>query len=115
VVLNFFASWCTPCRAETPLLARTAAAEASRHAPIQFVGVDVADKPADALPFVRASGITYPVGADADFHVSAALYGLDGEPNTFFIAGSGRVVGHVIGALTPARLDGWVRRLTVPG
>jgi cytochrome c biogenesis protein CcmG/thiol:disulfide interchange protein DsbE len=114
VVLNFFASWCTPCRKETPLLARTAAAERAKAVPIQFVGVDVADKPADALPFVEASGITYPVGADPDFHVSATLYGLTGEPNTFFIDSSGRVVGHVIGAVTPAQLDQWIGRLTGP-
>ena len=112
VVLNFFASWCTPCRKETPLLARTAAAEQAKAASLQFVGVDVADKPADALPFVTASGVTYPVGTDADFHVSATLYGLNGEPNTFFIDSSGRVVGHVIGAVTPAQLHQWIRRLT---
>jgi cytochrome c biogenesis protein CcmG, thiol:disulfide interchange protein DsbE len=112
VVLNFFASWCTPCRTETPLLARTAAAEQAKGAPLQFVGVDVADKPADALPFVEASGIAYPVGTDADFRVSATVYGLNGEPNTFFIDSSGRVVGHVIGAVTPVQLDRWIRRLT---
>jgi cytochrome c biogenesis protein CcmG, thiol:disulfide interchange protein DsbE len=112
VVLNFFASWCTPCRQETPLLARTAAAERAKASPLQFVGVDVADKPTDALPFVASSGITYPVGTDAAFQVSANLYGLNGEPNTFFIDSSGRVVGHVIGAVTPAQLDQWVRRLT---
>ncbi len=112
VVLNFFASWCTPCRKETPLLARTAAAERAKVAPLQFVGVDVADKPTDALPFVASSGITYPVGTDADFRVSATLYGLNGEPNTFFIDSSGRVVGHVIGAVTPTQLNRWIARLT---
>ncbi len=112
VVLNFFASWCTPCRKETPLLARTASAEQAKAVPLQFVGVDVADKPADALPFVEASGVTYPVGTDPDFHVSATRYGLNGEPNTFFIDSSGRGAGHVIGAVTPAQLDRWIRRLT---
>ena len=112
VVLNFFASWCTPCRTETPLLARTAAAQQAKGAPLQFVGVDVADKPADALPFVEGNGITYPIGTDADFRVSATVYGLNGEPNTFFIDSSGRVVGHIIGAVTPVQLDQWIRRLT---
>jgi cytochrome c biogenesis protein CcmG/thiol:disulfide interchange protein DsbE len=111
VVLNFFASWCTPCRKETPLLARTAAAEQAKGSTVQFVGVDVADPRADALAFVERSGITYPVGADADLTVTSGRYGLDGEPNTFFIDGDGRVIGHVIGPVTAPQLDRWLHRL----
>ncbi len=112
VVLNFFASWCAPCQQETPLLARTAAAEQARHSRVQFIGIDVADTPAAAIPFVRQSGITYPVGADATLRVAAELYGLNGEPNTFFIDSSGHVVAHVIGAVDQNRLDHWLGRLT---
>ena len=97
VVLNFFASWCTPCQQETPLLARTATAERAKGSIVQFVGVDVADSPAQAVPFARQSGLTYPIGTDSTLRVAAVLYGLNGEPNTFFISGSGRVLGHVIG------------------
>lgn len=112
VVLNFFASWCVPCRQETPLLARTAAARQARHSPVQFIGIDVADSPAQAIPFVRQSGITYPVGNDSSLRVSAALYGLNGEPSTFFVDASGHVVAHVIGPLDQARLDHWLAQLT---
>jgi cytochrome c biogenesis protein CcmG/thiol:disulfide interchange protein DsbE len=108
VVLNFFASWCAPCRQETPLLARTAAAEQARHSTVQFIGVDVADTAAQAIPFVHQSGITYPVGTDSSLRVSAALYGLNGEPSTFFIDSSGHVVAHVIGAVDQAKLDHWL-------
>ena len=115
VVLNFFASWCIPCQKETPLLASTAAAQQAKGAVLQFVGGDAADKPSDAVPFIRQSGITYPVGQDADLHVTAGVYGLDGEPQTFFIDESGVVVGHVFGAVSKTQLDAWVHRLTGGG
>jgi cytochrome c biogenesis protein CcmG/thiol:disulfide interchange protein DsbE len=111
VVLNFFASWCIPCQQETPLLARTALAEQAKGSKVQFVGVDVADTPANAVPFVKQSGITYPIGTDATLQVTAVLYGLNGEPNTFFISASGRVIGHVIGAVSASQLDHWLHRL----
>ncbi len=111
VVLNFFASWCIPCQKETPLLARTAAAEQAKGAPVQFIGVDVAEKASDGLAFVQRSGITYPVGADTEVRVTSSLYGLNAEPNTFFIDASGHVVGHVIGAVSATQLSQWLHRL----
>jgi cytochrome c biogenesis protein CcmG/thiol:disulfide interchange protein DsbE len=111
VVLNFFASWCIPCQQETPLLARTATAERAKGSIVQFVGVDVADSPAQAVPFARQSGLTYPIGTDSTLRVAAVLYGLNGEPNTFFITGSGRVLGHVIGPVSAPQLDQWLHRL----
>lgn len=115
VVLNFFASWCVPCQEETPLLARTAAAEQAEGSVIQFVGVDAADKPSDAIPFIQRTGVTYPVGQDADLRVTAGLYGLADEPQTFFLDEAGTVVGHVYGPLTAAQLDSWVHRLAGGG
>ena len=115
VILNFFASWCVPCEKETPLFASTAAAEQAKGSVIQFVGVDAADPPADAVPFIRHAGISYPVGQDAELRVTAGVYGLNAEPNTFFIDESGVVLGHVIGAVDQAQLDRWIRRLTGSG
>ncbi len=114
VVLNFFASWCIPCRQETPLLARTAAAQQAKGSAVQFVGVDVADTKADALAFVAQSGLAYPIGADDHVEVAAGLYALDAEPNTFFIDASGKVIGRKIGALDQAELDSWLHKLAGP-
>jgi peroxiredoxin len=111
VVLNFFASWCGPCQKETPLLARTAAAEQARGSSVQFVGVDVAETASAGLAFVRKSGITYPVGSDTTLRVTSVLYGLNAQPNTFFIDASGHVIGRVIGGLSATELTRWLHRL----
>jgi cytochrome c biogenesis protein CcmG/thiol:disulfide interchange protein DsbE len=115
VVLNFFASWCVPCQKETPLLASTARAERAKGSVLQFIGVDGEDPPSSAIPFVTRSGITYPVGRDSDLRVTANLYGLNGEPQTFFVDESGVVVGHHLGALDQAQLDSWIHRLVGGG
>lgn len=107
VVLNFFASWCPPCVRETPLLARTARAAEAAHSPVQFVGVDVADA-AGGPAFVAKAGTPYPVGADTTLAVFSRTYGLTGEPDTFFIAADGRILGRHLGALDAGELDHWV-------
>jgi cytochrome c biogenesis protein CcmG/thiol:disulfide interchange protein DsbE len=111
VVLNFFASWCGPCQKETPLLAENAAAQEAKGSPVRFVGVDVDDPPANALPFVQKAGITYPVGVDPTFNVTSGKYAIFGLPQTFFIDAEGRVVGHVQGAVTQSELNQWLHRL----
>jgi cytochrome c biogenesis protein CcmG/thiol:disulfide interchange protein DsbE len=115
VVLNFFASWCIPCQAETPLLSRTAKTEMAKGSPVQFIGVDVADDPSSAVAFVQQSGIPYPVGADRALKVTSVLYGMNDQPNTYFIDESGKVIGHHLGALTDSELTGWLHRLAGSG
>jgi cytochrome c biogenesis protein CcmG/thiol:disulfide interchange protein DsbE len=115
VVLNFFASWCIPCQAETPLLAQTAKAEMAKGSPVEFIGVDVADAQSSAVAFVQQSGIPYPVGADRTLKVTSVLYGMNDQPNTYFIDESGKVIGHHLGALTAGELAGWLHRLAGSG
>jgi cytochrome c biogenesis protein CcmG/thiol:disulfide interchange protein DsbE len=115
VILNFFASWCIPCQKETPLLAKAAAAEQAKGGPVRFVGVDVNDPPANALPFVQKAGITYPVGVDQTFRVTSGLYGLYGLPQTFFIGSDGKVLAHTIGAVDAADLRSWMKKLGEEG
>jgi len=115
VILNFFASWCGPCQAETPMLAKAAAAAEASGTPVQFVGVDVNDPSAAALAFVHQTGVTYPVGADRTLKVTSVDYALNGQPDSFFIDASGHVIGTKLGALNAAELQQWIKRLTGGG
>jgi cytochrome c biogenesis protein CcmG/thiol:disulfide interchange protein DsbE len=115
VILNFFASWCEACQAETPMLGKAAAAAKAAGSPVQFVGVDVNDPSNYSLTFVRQSGVTYPVGSDLTLKVTSVDYALNAQPNTFFIDGSGKIIGQHQGALTKAELAQWMKRLTGGG
>jgi cytochrome c biogenesis protein CcmG, thiol:disulfide interchange protein DsbE len=88
VVLNYWASWCTPCRDESPLLARWQRRIAARGATV--VGVDVLDVTADAHAFVRRYRLDYPMLRDADGD-SQRRFGVTGYPETLVIDKQGRV------------------------
>ena len=101
VVLNFWASWCPPCRQEAPALETVARAEAnaSRAA---FVGVDVRDAPEDARRFLTEFGVTYANGPDPG-GVEATYDGV-GIPLTVFISRDGAVRRSWIGPLDEQHL-----------
>jgi cytochrome c biogenesis protein CcmG/thiol:disulfide interchange protein DsbE len=101
VIVNFWASWCDPCKKETPLLAHWYQAQ---HGKVAVIGLDENDKAASALKFARANGVSFPIGFDPN--VTAAIaYGVeDGLPQTFFLDTSHTIVDHVLGALTTAQL-----------
>jgi cytochrome c biogenesis protein CcmG, thiol:disulfide interchange protein DsbE len=101
VVLNFWASWCDPCRAEAPVLQRTWSRERARG--VLFLGLNMQDITDDAHAFTRAASVTYPSLRDRSNGV-AHRWGVTGLPETFFVSAQGRVVGHVIGAVSPAQL-----------
>ena len=92
VVLNFWASWCPPCRDEAPLLRRAHEVYGDR---VAIVGVDVKDSRTDAAAFAERYGLDYPLVRD-DGSIYAD-YGLTGQPETFFIDSEGTIVEHVPG------------------
>lgn len=100
VLLNLWASWCPPCRAEMPDLSEAA----ERYPGVQFVGVAVSDDAGAAADFADAIGVAYPLGADRDGSVDRA-YPAPGLPATYLIDGEGRMVREVFGMLTAAQVE----------
>jgi cytochrome c biogenesis protein CcmG/thiol:disulfide interchange protein DsbE len=89
VILNFWASWCVPCRQEAPHL--QALWERYRDAGVQLLGVDYRDDPAAARAYEREFAITYPSVEDRSGRL-AFEYALVGVPTTFLITADGRIV-----------------------
>ncbi len=101
VVLNFWASWCVPCQQEAPRLER-----AWRRAGgdgVLFLGLNMQDVRADAREFLQEFDVTYPNVREGGNEV-AQRYGLTGLPETFLITARGKIVGHVIGVISPEQL-----------
>ena len=108
IVMNFWSSHCYPCQQETPLLASFYKASGGQ---VAIVGVDSNDTTAKAIAFVRAKGVSYPIGVDSRL-VTADAYDVAAFPQTFFLDSAHRVVDRVFGPLTRATLDKGVRLMT---
>ncbi len=96
VVLNFWASWCPPCRIEASLLERTWRVYKRRG--VAFIGIDLQDREEDALRFIREFNITYPNAPDLTGEVSIS-YGVSGLPVTFFVSREGQILRRWVGAI----------------
>lgn len=101
VVVNFFASWCVPCKEEHPVLVR--AWERYRTAGVVFVGILYQDDDAAGLEFTRRLGGTWPTVRDEGGRTALA-YGVFGIPETFFIDPDGVIAGRHVGPLDDATL-----------
>jgi len=99
VVLNLWASWCPPCRAEMPDID----AVASEHADVLFIGVAVNDDAASARAFAEEIGITYTIAFD-DGTVDDA-YQVIALPATFFIKSDGTIAKNHFGVVTVESLN----------
>jgi cytochrome c biogenesis protein CcmG/thiol:disulfide interchange protein DsbE len=116
VFLNFWASWCPPCREEARML--EAAWQAYRDRDVIFVGANIQDQEPNARAFLEEFGVTYPNGIDRGSRV-AIDYGVWGLPETFIIDRTGRItyknVGGIGWATLTARLDEALRGTALPG
>ncbi len=109
VVLNFWASWCTPCEEEASVLEESWRRWSDRG--VLFLGVNTQDLSNDALEFIDEFQITFPNARDPS-RATALDYGATGMPETYFIDEEGRVVGHVIGVVSAQQLDDGVQAAT---
>jgi cytochrome c biogenesis protein CcmG/thiol:disulfide interchange protein DsbE len=107
VVLNFWASWCAPCKKEAPLL--EAAWRRWRADGVVVVGVDAQDFSGDARKFMRRYGLTYPNVHDGPGNV-LPKYGVTGFPETYFVSRKGRLVDGVTGEISKDQLAAGIRR-----
>jgi len=109
VVVNFWASWCDPCRDEAAYL--QAAAEREKDKGIVFLGLDYLDQEPQAKAYLAQYGITYPSGPDIQSQ-AARQYGIKGVPESYFVSPQGEIVQAVIGPITSAaQLEGFLNKI----
>ncbi len=101
VVVNFWASWCPPCRTEAPIF--QSAWQRYRERGVTFIGLNYQDTEPPARAFIEEFGITYPNGPDERSRIAGA-YGLQGVPETFIISPEGEIAEVFIGSPTEAQL-----------
>jgi cytochrome c biogenesis protein CcmG/thiol:disulfide interchange protein DsbE len=112
VVLNFWASWCGPCRDEMPLLQAGSKRWAGKN--VVFVGVDAKDDRGYARDFLKRYGVTYPNVYDGKGS-QIGRYGVTGYPETFFIDADGKVRYRIAGPVEkPSDLDEGIERALAP-
>ncbi len=109
VILNFWASWCDPCQAETPFLQKSWPDLKSQG--IVLVGIDGQESAGNALKFLQQKGVTYPSVQDSVNGATAINYGVLGFPETLFIDRHGVVVGKWSGELDEAGLAFELKKL----
>lgn len=95
-VINFWASWCVPCRDEAPMLSEAAARYGDE---VAFVGVDIRDARSSAIEFVERWDLDYTHVRDEDLAIYDD-FGLTGQPETFFLDEDGVILEHVAGPLS---------------
>jgi cytochrome c biogenesis protein CcmG/thiol:disulfide interchange protein DsbE len=107
LVVNFWASWCQPCRREAPPLE---AAWQKHRAKVQFIGVNFQDQEADALAFIEEFGQTFPSGADSRGETGLA-FGVFGMPTTYFVDPDGTIRSAKIGEIRADELESKIAQL----
>ena len=105
VILNFWATWCEPCKAEMPHFQEV---HDDNPETITVASVNLAEQIDLVEQFAQEFSIQFPILLDSDGH-AARLYQVNGVPTTFIIDGSGRIAVHHIGYLSEEKLDDYLR------
>jgi thiol-disulfide isomerase/thioredoxin len=112
IVLNFWGSWCAPCRAEAPALAQLARKLAPEN--VKFIGIDIRDQPDSAAAFMQTFNVGYPSLSDPadqialEFHSTVPPAAI---PTTLIIDRSGRIAARVFGASSYADLQALISKV----
>ena len=109
VVVNFFASWCVPCRTEAPDLVEFAYTAKRDGVPVDLVSVVFNDADVEALAFVRTIGMQWPALRDRNGAI-AASYGVTSPPTSVIMSPSGKVVAVLIGPTNNQQLRDLIAR-----
>jgi cytochrome c biogenesis protein CcmG, thiol:disulfide interchange protein DsbE len=104
IVLNFWASWCQPCKEELPLLENAWKQAQAQQKDIVFLGIDFQESSSDATSFLQLYGITYLVGLDTNGSI-ASKYRVTSLPQTIFIDRNGTVTSRESQELTAQELS----------
>lgn len=112
VIVNFWASWCGPCRDEAPIL--QSVWERYRDQGVVLVGVAYLDSDSDSRAFIEEFGITYPNGPDVGTRISDQ-YRIQGVPETFIVDQNGDIARFIIAPVQPGQLDAIVEELLARG
>jgi cytochrome c biogenesis protein CcmG, thiol:disulfide interchange protein DsbE len=99
LMINFFASWCDPCREEMPLINELAAKAGKGYG---VLGIAVEDTRAAIMQYAQEAKLVFPIALDLNSTVKRA-YRIFGPPATFFIDGQGTIRDVVIGPMTSER------------
>jgi thiol-disulfide isomerase/thioredoxin len=108
-VLNVWASWCAPCRAEAPVLEKVWTAQQGND--VKFIGLDTRDSDTSALAFIRRFGITYPNVIDRDGALQLRFSDTlppQAIPSTIVIDAEGRVAARALGKISESTLLGMI-------
>ncbi len=110
VVINFWASWCVPCRKEMPHFEAAHQRFGDR---VAFLGVNHQDGRTPARDLLRQTGVTYPSGSDPEGKV-ASDYRLRGMPSTVFVSSGGQIVASRTGEMSRSQLDDMIEKHLLP-
>ncbi|MAU12395.1 MAG: hypothetical protein CL607_21405 [Anaerolineaceae bacterium] len=111
VIINFWASWCGPCRLEMPEMIRVYEAHQAHDLVVLAINMSFQDDRDSVLDFVTEFGVPFPVLLDDEGTITTEIYSVLGVPTTFFVKADGTILQEYIGAMSGELIDKYVSDL----